>query len=46
MILAMAILYYFALDVEQEWRWITPGSLWAVIDWLAASVGFAYHANN
>jgi membrane protein len=46
MILATAILYYFALDVEREWKWITPGSICAAIGWLAASLGFAYYANS
>jgi membrane protein len=31
LILAMALLYYFAPDVEQAWTWITPGSACAVI---------------
>ena len=26
LIIAMAMLYYFAPDVEQKWQWITPGS--------------------
>ena len=30
--LAMAVLYYFAPDVEQEWKWITPAIL-AVVGW-------------
>jgi membrane protein len=46
LILAMALLYYFAPDVEQEWKWITPGSACAVIGWLLASLGFAVYVNN
>jgi membrane protein len=46
MILAMAILYYVAPDVEQEWKWITPGSIFAVIGWIAGSLGFSYYVNN
>jgi hypothetical protein len=30
MILTMAILYHFGLDVEQEWKGITPGSICAM----------------
>jgi Virulence factor BrkB len=30
LILATALSYYVALDVEQEWQWITPGSVVAV----------------
>jgi membrane protein len=46
MVLAMALLYYVAPDVEQWWQWITPGSACAVIGWLLASLGFAFYVNN
>jgi membrane protein len=46
MVLAMALLYYMAPDVEQKWQWITPGSACAVIGWLLASLGFAFYVNN
>jgi membrane protein len=46
LIVALAVLYYFAPDVEQQWRWITPGSVCAVIGWILASLGFAYYVNN
>ena len=45
MVLAMALLYYVAPDVEQRWQWITPGSACAVIGWLLASLGFAFYVN-
>jgi membrane protein len=35
---AIAIVYYYAPDVEQDWVWITPGSVLATILWLAVSV--------
>lgn len=37
---AVAIVYYYAPDVEQEWVWITPGSLLATLLWLGTSLGF------
>jgi membrane protein len=46
LILAMALVYYVAPDVEQRWQWITPGSVIAVLGWLAASLGFSYYVNN
>jgi membrane protein len=46
LILAMALVYYIAPDVEQRWQWITPGSLVAVIGWLLASLGFSFYVNN
>ena len=46
LILAMALVYYVAPDVEQQWQWITPGSVVAVIGWLVASLGFSFYVNN
>lgn len=46
MIVALAILYYFAPDVEQEWRWVTPGAVFAAMGWVIASLGFSYYVNN
>ena len=42
LVVAMANLYYFAPDVKQRWRWISPGSVFAVLGWIAASLGFSY----
>jgi membrane protein len=46
LILAMALIYDFAPDVEQKWKWITPGSVFAVIVTIAASLGFSFYVNN
>ena len=43
---AVAVIYSFAPDVEQRWKWITPGSLFAVLMWTAVSLGFSYYVNN
>lgn len=40
LILIVAIVYYVAPDVEQDFRFITPGAVLAVTVWIAASVGF------
>ena len=42
----IALLYYFAPDVEQEFRFITPGSVVAVIVWIVASIGFGIYVQN
>jgi len=35
------VIYYFGPDVaEQDWYWITPGSVVGVLLWIAASFGF------
>lgn len=46
MMLVVAVLYYVTPDVEQEFRFITPGSVLAVIVWIAASVGFGVYVGN
>jgi membrane protein len=43
---AMAIVYYYAPDAEQDWVWITPGSIAATTMWLMASLGFKYYIAN
>jgi membrane protein len=46
LILAMAIVYYVAPDVEQRWKWITPGSVFAVLMTIAVSLGFSFYVSN
>ena len=46
LILAMALVYYFAPDVEQQWKWITPGAVFAIVVIIAASLGFSFYVNN
>jgi membrane protein len=37
--LGIALVYYHAPDAEQEWIWLTPGSILATLLWIAASLG-------
>lgn len=37
---AIALVYYFAPDAEQQWVWITPGSIIATLLWVIVSLGF------
>jgi membrane protein len=46
LIVALALIYYLAPDVEQDWKWITPGAVFAVVAWIVASLGFAFYVNN
>jgi membrane protein len=43
---AIALVYYFAPDAEQEWVWITPGSVLATLLWVAISLGFRFYVTN
>jgi membrane protein len=46
MVFTVALLYYFAPDVDQPFRWITPGGLIGVLLWVLASVGFNFYVSN
>ena len=44
LLVAFALLQYFGPDVEHRaWRFVTPGSVIAVVVWLAVSAGFAVY---
>jgi membrane protein len=45
--LMFALLYWAAPNVKQpRFRWITPGSVLAVLGWIIASLGFAFYVAN
>jgi membrane protein len=46
MTLMLACIYYFLPNVKQKWRFITPGSVVAVLAWLAASWGFRIYVSH
>ncbi len=46
LMLAVAVIYYVAPDAEQEFRFITPGAVFAVLVWVAASVAFNYYVSS
>jgi len=41
-----ALLYYFLPDVEQQWRFITPGSFTGTALWLVVTWGFTQYAEH
>jgi membrane protein len=44
--LAIATIYFFTPDVVQKWKWITPGSVFAIPSWIIISLAFSYYINN
>jgi membrane protein len=47
MVLLVAILYYATPNVKQpKFRWMSLGSLLALVVWVIASVGFAFYVSN
>ena len=43
---AVGLIYYFAPDADQEWAWITPGSILAASLWLLGTLGFRLYVVN
>lgn len=39
-LMGLDLIYYFAPNISQRWRWVTPGASIAVILWLLISFGF------
>lgn len=43
----LALVYRFGPSRENaKWQWITPGSVFAMLVWLLASLGFSYYVSN
>jgi membrane protein len=45
-LLAFAVIYYFAPAAKQKWRWISPGSILAFVFWLVFSLLFSFYVGN
>jgi membrane protein len=45
-LLAFALVYYFAPDVEQRFRYVSPGSVIAALLWVGFSLLFSLYVNN
>lgn len=46
LMISVALIYYVMPDVKQKFRFITPGSVLAVVVWIIASVGFGIYVKN
>ncbi len=42
---AYALVYYYAPDVEQRFKWVSPGAIMAVVLWLAFSLLFSLYVS-
>ncbi|MFJ4221492.1 YihY/virulence factor BrkB family protein [Curtobacterium luteum] len=46
-VIVVAVLYYWAPNVEQpKFRWVSGGSIVAILIWVVASVGFGFYVGN
>lgn len=46
LVVTVALLYYFAPNVDQRLRWIVPGGIFSVLLWVAASLAFSFYVAN
>jgi len=44
--IGIGLVYYLAPNLEQRWRWVTPGSAVALVLWLAASFALRFYVTN
>jgi membrane protein len=44
--LGIGLIYYFAPDADQDWSWVTPGSVLATLLWLLASLAFRFYVTS
>ena len=43
----LSLLYLYGPSREDpKWRWITPGSTFAILVWIAGSAGFSWYVQN
>jgi membrane protein len=45
-VVAVAMLNYFAPGADQDWVWITPGAVLSTLLWLLASLVFKFYLAN
>ncbi|OGT96170.1 MAG: ribonuclease BN [Geobacteraceae bacterium GWB2_52_12] len=43
---ALAVIYFLTPDVKQDWKWISPGAVFAIPAWVLASLAFSFYINN
>lgn len=46
MLFVVGIIYYVCPDIRQDWRWVTPGSAFAMAMWFVVSLGFKLYVDN
>ena len=46
LLLMVALIYYLGPNIDQPFRYVTPGSVSAVVVWILASLGFSAYVEN
>ncbi len=45
LLMAVDLIYFWAPNNWQVWRWVTPGAILAVVLWILLSLGFKYYVD-
>ena len=45
LLFGLDLLYYFAPNVEQKWKWVTPGAIVAILLWFAISLTLRFYVS-
>lgn len=45
MFLVLEVVYYFGPNIRQRWRWVTPGSLFCAVVWVALGLAFRFYVD-
>lgn len=43
LLLGLELIYYYAPNLQQRWRWFSPGAIFALLLWLMISFGFRWY---
>lgn len=43
LLVSIEVLYHFAPNIQQKWRWVTPGSVFAAVGMIAVSLLFSFY---
>ena len=46
MLIVVGIITCYIPDIHQDWRWVSPGSVFAVAMWLVVSLGFKTYVDH
>jgi membrane protein len=46
LLMAVDLIYFWAPNTHQAWRWVTPGAIFAVLLWILFSLGFKYYVDH
>jgi membrane protein len=46
LVIGVSAIYYLLPDCKLPWRWVTPGTIMAVVVWIPGSIGFNFYVRH